>query len=156
MHAINEFCSFRSLMKCYTVVHTFVIVCLDKIEGGSIVSNIYDSAYDLEKAIRNSEEFTKLKEAYDAVMADESAKKMFDNFRNTQMELQEKQMQGQEISEEEVEEARKVVELVQQHEDISKLMEEEQRLNVVINDVSRIITKPLEELYGNPEEEPNE
>ncbi|WP_010529855.1 YlbF family regulator [Lentibacillus jeotgali] len=118
--------------------------------------NIYDSAYDLEKAIRNSDEFTRLKDAYDAVMADESAKKMFDNFRNTQMELQEKQMQGQEISEEEVEEARKVVELVQQHEDISKLMEEEQRLNVVINDVSRIITKPLEELYGNPEEESNE
>jgi len=120
------------------------------------VPNIYDSAYDLEKAIRSSEEFTRLKNAYDAVMADESAKQMFDNFRNTQMALQEKQMQGQDISEEEVEQARKVVELVQQHEDISKLMEEEQRLNVVINDVSRIITKPLEELYGNPEEETNE
>ncbi|WP_164669587.1 YlbF family regulator [Virgibacillus doumboii] len=114
--------------------------------------NIYDSAYDLEKAIRESDEFKGLKEAYDAVMADESAKQMFDNFRNTQMELQEKQMQGQEISEEEVEQARKVVELVQQHEDISKLMEQEQRLNQVINDVSRIITKPLEELYGTPEE----
>ncbi|QKY68503.1 YlbF family regulator [Lentibacillus sp. CBA3610] len=120
------------------------------------MSNIYDSAYDLEKAIRSSDEFKGLKEAYDAVMADESTKKMFDNFRNTQMQLQEKQMQGQEISEEEVEEARNVVELVQQQEDISKLMEEEQRLNVVINDVSRIITKPLEELYGNPEEESNE
>ncbi|MFD2761075.1 YlbF family regulator [Lentibacillus juripiscarius] len=120
------------------------------------MSNIYDSAYDLETAIRNSDEFKNLKEAYDAVMADPNAKQMFDNFRNTQMELQEKQMQGQEISEEEVEQARKVVELVQQHEDISKLMEEEQRLNVVINDVSRIITKPLEELYGNPEEKTSE
>ncbi|GAA0438417.1 YlbF family regulator [Lentibacillus halophilus] len=120
------------------------------------MSNIYDTAYDLEKAIRNSEEFTNLKQAYDNVMADPQAKEMFENFRNTQMELQDKQMQGQEISEEEVEEARKVVDLVQQHEDISKLMEEEQRLNVVINDVSRIITKPLEELYGSPEEETNE
>jgi cell fate (sporulation/competence/biofilm development) regulator YlbF (YheA/YmcA/DUF963 family) len=143
-------------MKWYTVLLTFVIVSLDKTEGGSIVPNIYDSAYDLEKAIRSSEEFTRLKNAYDAVMADESAKQMFDNFRNTQMALQEKQMQGQDISEEEVEQARKVVELVQQHEDISKLMEEEQRLNVVINDVIRFITKPLEELYGNPEEETNE
>ncbi|WP_077324970.1 YlbF family regulator [Virgibacillus siamensis] len=120
------------------------------------MANIYDSAYDLEKAIRGSEEFQNLKSAYDAVMADESAKQMFDNFRNTQMELQEKQMQGQEITEKEVEKARQVVELVQQHEDISKLMEEEQRLNVVINDVSRIITKPLEELYGNPDNESNE
>lgn len=114
--------------------------------------NIYDSAYDLEKAIRESEEFKSLKLAYDAVMNDATAKQMFDNFRDTQMALQEKQMQGQEITEEEVEKARQVVELVQQHEDISKLMEEEQRLNTVINDVSRIITKPLEELYGAPED----
>lgn len=110
--------------------------------------NIYDSAYDLEKAIRESEEFKSLKNAYDAVMNEPSAKQMFDNFRDTQMTLQEKQMQGQEITEEEVERAKKVVELVQQHQGIAKLMEEEQRLNLVINDISRIITKPLEELYG--------
>ncbi|UOQ92729.1 YlbF family regulator [Halobacillus shinanisalinarum] len=116
------------------------------------MANIYDHAYDLEKAIRNSEEFTGLKEAYEAVMSEESAKKMFEDFRQTQVTLQQKQMQGEEISEEEVEQARQVVELVQQHPQISKLMEEEQRLNTVINDVSKIITKPLEELYGNPEE----
>ncbi len=118
--------------------------------------NIYDSAYDLEKAIRESEEFKNLETAYEAVMNDPSAKQMFENFRDTQMELQEKQMQGQEITEEEVEQARNVVELVQQHDDISKLMEEEQRLNLVINEVSRIITKPLEELYGTPEESTEE
>ncbi|API91103.1 MULTISPECIES: YlbF family regulator [Virgibacillus] len=110
--------------------------------------NIYDSAYDLEKAIRESDEFKSLKQVYDAVMNDPSAKQMFDSFRETQMTLQEKQMQGQEITEEEVEKARQVVEVVQQHEAISNLMEEEQRLNLVINDISRIITKPLEELYG--------
>ncbi|GAA5416717.1 UPF0342 protein YheA [Paraliobacillus ryukyuensis] len=117
------------------------------------MANIYDSAYELEKAIRNSDEFQALKEAYETVMADEIAKKMFDDFRNTQIELQEKQMQGQEITEEEIEQARKVVETVQQHEQISKLMEEEQRLNVLINDVSKIITKPLEDLYGVQEQE---
>lgn len=115
------------------------------------MSNIYDSAYHMEKAIRESEEFEGLKEAYEAVMNNESAKRMFDNFRQTQMALQEKQMQGVDISEEEVEKARQVVELVQQHADISQLMEKEQRLNLVINDVSRIITKPLEELYGQGE-----
>ncbi|SES69261.1 Cell fate regulator YlbF, YheA/YmcA/DUF963 family (controls sporulation, competence, biofilm development) [Oceanobacillus limi] len=114
--------------------------------------NIYDSAYDLEKAIRESEEFKGLKSAFEAVMNDPSAKQMFENFRDTQMQLQEKQMQGQEITEEEVEKARSVVELVQQHEDISKLMEEEQRLNMMINEISQIITKPLEELYGSQEE----
>jgi cell fate (sporulation/competence/biofilm development) regulator YlbF (YheA/YmcA/DUF963 family) len=113
-----------------------------------VLPNMYDSAYDLENAIRESEEFKGLKEAFEAVMNDASAKKMFDDFRNTQLELQQKQMQGMDISEEEIEKARQVVELVQQHEDISKLMEQEQRLNQVINEISQIITKPLEELYG--------
>ncbi|MDC3413543.1 YlbF family regulator [Aquibacillus sp. 3ASR75-11] len=115
--------------------------------------NIYDSAYDLEKSIRESDEFKGLKESYLAVMGDESAKKMFENFRDIQIELQEKQMQGEEISEEQVEKAQNVVELVQQHPDISKLMEKEQQLNVLINDVSKIITKPLEELYGTQEQD---
>ncbi len=110
---------------------------------------MYDSAYDLEKAIRESEEFKGLKSAFEAVMNDASAKKMFEDFRDTQMELQQKQMQGQEITEEEIEKARGVVELVQQHEAISTLMQEEQRLNQVINEISQIITKPLEELYGS-------
>ena len=110
------------------------------------MANIYDLAYDLEKGLRDSQEFQTLKEAY--VMGDPSAKQMFDNFRETQLNLQQKQMQGEDISEEEVEKARQVVELVQQNEDINKLMEEEQRLNTVISDISQIITKPLEELYG--------
>ncbi|KGX85288.1 YlbF family regulator [Pontibacillus litoralis] len=116
------------------------------------MANMYDYAYDLEKAIRESDEFKGLKQAYEAVMADEQAKQMFDNFRNVQIELQQKQMQGLEITEEEVEKARQVVETVQQHEQISNLMQQEQLLNQVINDISRIITKPLEELYGAEED----
>jgi cell fate (sporulation/competence/biofilm development) regulator YlbF (YheA/YmcA/DUF963 family) len=115
------------------------------------LANIHDSAYDLEKAIRESEEFNQLKNSFEAVMNNPEAKVLFERFRDTQMQLQEKQMQGLDITEEEVEQARKVVEEVQQHSDISKLMEDEQRLNLLINDISRIITKPLEELYGNPE-----
>lgn len=116
------------------------------------MSTIYDNAHSLENAIRESEEFKALSAAYETVMNDPSSKEMFEAFRDTQLELQEKQMQGLEISEEEVEKARKVVEAVQEQPSISKLMEEEQRLNLVINDISRIITKPLEELYGSTEE----
>ncbi|HLR66561.1 YlbF family regulator [Virgibacillus alimentarius] len=112
------------------------------------MSNVYDSAYGLENALRESSEFKNLKAAFEAVMNDEAAKKLFENFRDTQLGLQKKQATGEDITEEEVEKARKVVETVQQHQDISKLMEEEQRLNLIINEVSAIITKPLEELYG--------
>ncbi|BAM47974.1 YlbF family regulator [Amphibacillus xylanus] len=112
------------------------------------MSSIQESAQALEQALRESEEFQGLKSAYEAVMNDEVAKKLFDNFRDVQIELQQKQMQGLEITEEEVDKARKVVATVQQHEQISMLMAEEQRVNDLINEVSRTITKPLEELYS--------
>ncbi|QHS21593.1 YlbF family regulator [Virgibacillus sp. MSP4-1] len=117
------------------------------------MANLYDVAYDLENALRSSDEFQGLKQAYEAVMSDESSKRMFEDFRNTQMELQQKQMQGEDITDEEVEKARKTVELVQQDNKISSLMEKEQHLNNVINDISQIITKPLEELYGQDDQQ---
>ncbi|MEW9109202.1 YlbF family regulator [Cytobacillus gottheilii] len=110
--------------------------------------NVFDSAYELEKTVRQSEEYVSLKKAYDEVNADPSAKSMFDNFRNIQLELQQKQMSGQEISQEEVEQAQKAVALVQQHDKISALMEAEQRMSMVIAELNKIIMKPLEDLYG--------
>jgi len=115
------------------------------------MANLQEQANQLEQALRESKEFQDLKQAYEAVMSDEIAKQMFENFRETQLNLQEKHMQGQDISEEEIEKARQIVETVQQHDAISKLMEEEQKLNNVINEISQTITKPLEELYGAAE-----
>lgn len=110
--------------------------------------NIYDSAYALEKAIRQSDEYTHLKQMYDEVNADPATKKMFDHFRQIQMNLQQKQMMGQEISQEEVQQAQSTVALVQQNEKISRLMQAEQRMSMIIGELNQLIMKPLEELYG--------
>ena len=114
--------------------------------------NLDDVAYDLEKALRHSEEYSALRNLYDEVNGDESSKRMFENFRDIQVNLQQKQMTGQEITQEEVEQAQKTVALVQQHDKISQLMEAEQRVSVLIGELNKIIMKPLEELYGNAEE----
>ncbi|HET7627360.1 MAG TPA: YlbF family regulator [Bacillales bacterium] len=116
------------------------------------MANLYDSAYDLENAIRESDEYVELKQSYERLEQDETGKKMFDNFRSLQLTLQEKQMKGEQISEEEAKAAQQQMQVVQQHEGISKLMAAEQKMSVIINDLNRIITKPLEEVYGNPEE----
>lgn len=113
-----------------------------------VAVNLHDSAYELEKAIRQSNEYTNLKRIYDEVNGDPSARQMFENFRNLQLQLQQKQMMGQDISQEEVEQAQKTVALVQQHEKISQLMEAEQRMSMIIAELNQIIMKPLEELYG--------
>ncbi len=111
--------------------------------------NLHDSAYELEKAIRNSDEYTALKKNYDEVNADESAKQMFEQFRNMQMQLQQKQMMGQEIQQDEIAQAQILVSNVQKNEKISRLMEAEQRMSNTVNELNQIILKPLEELYGS-------
>ncbi|ALC91959.1 hypothetical protein AM500_20800 [Bacillus sp. FJAT-18017] len=113
-----------------------------------MAGNFYDAAYELEKAIRESNEYKQLRQVYDEVNADPSARTMFENFRQIQMNLQQKQMSGQPISQEEVDQAQKSVALVQQHPTISRLMETEQRMGMVIGELNKIIMKPLEDLYG--------
>ncbi|KHF39163.1 YlbF family regulator [Halalkalibacter okhensis] len=117
------------------------------------MSNVYDKAHELKSTLAESEEFTSLKSLHEQIAADDIAKRMLDNFRKLQLELQQKQMQGVQITEEEAQQAQQQFELVQQHELISKLMEAEQRLSVIIGDVNKIITEPLEEIYGSPEQQ---
>jgi cell fate (sporulation/competence/biofilm development) regulator YlbF (YheA/YmcA/DUF963 family) len=122
--------------------------------GGIIpMANVYDVAYDLEKALRNSEDFQALKNSYDEVNNNPETKELFGNFRDIQVNLQQKQMSGQEVTQEEIEEAQKLFADVQQNETISKLMAAEQRMSTIINDLNKVITKPLEELYGPMVEE---
>ncbi|GHH98565.1 YlbF family regulator [Neobacillus kokaensis] len=110
--------------------------------------NLYDSAYALEKAIRESDEYLHLKRMYDEVNADPAAKSMFDQFRQIQMNLQQKQMMGQNISEQEVQQAQASVVQVQQNEKIFRLMEAEQRMSMIINEINQVVMKPLSEMYG--------
>jgi cell fate (sporulation/competence/biofilm development) regulator YlbF (YheA/YmcA/DUF963 family) len=121
--------------------------------GGLIMSaNVYDLGYSLEKALRESDDFKTLKNLYDEVNSDSSARTLFESFRDVQLNLQQKQMSGQEITQDEIEQAQKSVALVQQHDKISKLMEAEQRMSMTIAELNKIIMKPLEELYGSLEQ----
>ncbi|WP_071396048.1 YlbF family regulator [Bacillus tuaregi] len=111
--------------------------------------NLHDTAYELERALRNSDEYQTLRGLYDEVNADASANALFDKFRSMQIEMQQKQMMGQDISQEEIAQAQIIVSDVQKNEKISKLMEAEQRMSQIVTELNQIIIKPLEELYGS-------
>ncbi|MTT30469.1 hypothetical protein GMB86_00380 [Terrilactibacillus sp. BCM23-1] len=117
------------------------------------MATTYDIAYDLEKQIRESDEYEQLKQAYQTVNEHDEAKKLFDEFRQLQLDLQQKQMSGEAISEEEAKNAETSFQNIQQHKEITDLMSAEQRMSLLINDLNQIITKPLQELYGTLGEE---
>src|SRR5699024_9254600 len=147
--------------------------------------NVYDQANALESALRQSEEFQNMKEFNGKVNENPESKALFDEFREIQMNLQQKQMQGEEIKEEEVQKAQKSAEDIEKDEikenqmklqqkqmkskkkkeqedqkaqksaediekdeNIKSLKEAEQKMSQLIQDLNRVIMKPIEELYG--------
>lgn len=113
--------------------------------------NLFDLAYDFERIFRNSEEYTRLKRLFKEVSTDPVAMPLFSKFNHLQMELLNKEMMGQKVMKQEMDDFQKTLAHVQQNEKIVKLLEADQRVNVLITKLNKIITKPLEEIYGKPE-----
>lgn len=111
-------------------------------------TNLYDHAYTLERALRGTSEYTTLKDLYAQVNADPMSNELFASFRNVQLELQQKQMQGEEITPEDMASAQAKMLEVQNNPLIGQLMQEEQRMHTMLTEVTQIIMKPLEELYA--------
>ncbi|MGG3018380.1 YlbF family regulator [Geobacillus stearothermophilus] len=104
-------------------------------------------ARQLEQAIRASEPFQQLKQAYDHVRHDDTAYRLFANFRDIQLRLHGKQMRGAAILPDEIEQAQKAMALAQQNEKLARLMALEQQMSMTIAEVQQIAMKPLEELH---------
>jgi cell fate (sporulation/competence/biofilm development) regulator YlbF (YheA/YmcA/DUF963 family) len=117
--------------------------------GAKNVSNIYDTANQLERELREMKEFKELTQAYGDVQANEAAHTLFKEFQAFQQELQEKQMRGEEFSEADAEKAQQLATEVQGTELISKIMEKEQAFSMIVNDLNRIIMTPIRDLYSN-------
>ncbi len=116
---------------------------------GDYMSNIYDTANQVEREIREMDEFKALEQAYAEVKADEEAYKLFKEFQTFQQGLQEKQMRGEEFSEEDAEKAQTLATEVQQAEVINQLMQKEQAFSLIVNDLNRIIMTPIRDLYND-------
>ncbi|WP_409366884.1 YlbF family regulator [Lysinibacillus sp. 38-6] len=109
--------------------------------------NIYNEINALEATFRKTAEFKALEEAVAVVKADEDAIKLFQNFRKIQMDLQQKQMAGEDLQEDELVYAQKTAQLAQQNSKIVAMLEAEMKLSGVIEEVNRILVKPVQTLY---------
>ena len=125
--------------------YSYVIISLKK--GGMMMSNLYDTANQLERELRQSDEFAAVKEAFEAVQQSEEAKALFEEFRDMNVKFQQKQMNGEELTEEDMDYANDLYQKASSNEAIQTLMQAEQRLNVVMQDINRILTTSLQELY---------
>ncbi|QUW23456.1 YlbF family regulator [Sporosarcina sp. Marseille-Q4063] len=109
--------------------------------------NIYDDLNRLEATFRKTTEFSEVQQAVAVVKADEDALALFKNFRKIQLDLQEKQMAGEEVEADELEYAQKTAQLAQSNEKIMAMLEAEMKLSGLIEEVNRVLMKPVQEIY---------
>lgn len=112
------------------------------------MNNIYDTAYQLEKDLRQQPAFLTLTESYNKIKADEEAWALFQEFAQMQQEMQMKQMNGEGFEDDYIQRAQDVAGRATSNELISQMMTAEQQLSAVIQDINNIIMKPLQELYA--------
>ncbi|MGZ0040458.1 YlbF family regulator [Paenibacillus ottowii] len=111
--------------------------------------NIYDKAHDLAKALKESKEVEEITSAMKLIETDPEAKKMLDDFRERQMEVQQRMMSGDMPAQEEMEKMEKMFEVLSLNLNIRRLFDAERRLSVIIEDVNKIIADSLQHLYGS-------
>ena len=109
--------------------------------------NIYDDINRLENTFRKTAEYAAVQQAVAEVKSDDQALALFKSFRDLQMTLQQKQMQGEEISGEELEYAQKTAQLAQTNPKIEKMLQAEMALSGLMDEVNRVLMKPVQALY---------
>ncbi|AMW99864.1 MULTISPECIES: YlbF family regulator [Rummeliibacillus] len=110
--------------------------------------NIYNEINALEGTFRKTNEYSALKKAIETVKGDKEAKAIFKSFREVQMKLQKKQMQGEQIGEDELQYAQKTAQLAQQNKKIANMLQAEMALSGLIEEINRTLVKPIEGLYN--------
>lgn len=111
--------------------------------------NIYDKAHELAQSLKDSPEVTEINAAMKLIDMEPESRKMLDDFRNKQNEVQQRMMTGEMPSPEEMEKMEKLFEVLSQNLSIRRLFDAERRLSVIIQDVNKIITDSLVHLYGS-------
>lgn len=106
--------------------------------------SVYDLAHGLNRELKASPEYQEYVRVKKEIEANGVTKKMLLDFQRQQYQLQAKQMMKQEVQEAEMEKFQKLVEVVQMNQTISRYLELEQRLGLMLNDLQKIISNDLE------------
>ncbi|CAH8716219.1 YlbF family regulator [Paenibacillus thiaminolyticus] len=110
--------------------------------------SVHDQAHELARALQQSDEAKAVETAMKAIEADADSKRMLDDFRLRQMEMQQKMMTGEMPEQSELDKMEKLYEVISMNSEIAELFEAEQRLAVVIQDVNKIVSDALGHLYA--------
>lgn len=101
--------------------------------------NVYDEAHNLAKAIKESEEFKQYEKTKKTIDENPELSKMLGDFQGKQLELQTKQMMGEEMGSEMMESIQNLYAIIMKDPVAAEHMQNEMRFSLMMNDVYQIL-----------------
>lgn len=105
--------------------------------------NVYEEAHNLSRAIKESEEYRQYKAASDKVKENEELDRMLQDFMQKQVEVQTKQMMGEEVGPEVMESIQKLSAIVMTDPSAAEFLQCQVRFAVMIQDVYKILEETV-------------
>ncbi|GEO73899.1 hypothetical protein FD30_GL000161 [Levilactobacillus namurensis DSM 19117] len=112
-----------------------------------MAENLHDLGNQVAEALKATPDYQALQKAFATMKADAETYKLFQEFQQLQGTLQQKQMAGQKLTEDELKHAHDLAEKVSKIESIKDLMETERGVNQILSDLNQTITQPIQDLY---------
>lgn len=113
-----------------------------------MVVNIYDTANEMSRQLTETQEFQALKKAFAALKADSEAFDSFKKFQQMQATAQQKQMHGQNPSDDEIKAIQTLAKEISGKKAVQDLMTQERQVDQMLQQVNKTITEPLQNLYS--------
>lgn len=121
-----------------------------------MVVNIYDTANDMSRQLVETQEYQALKKALDELKADTEALDSFKNFQQMQANAQQKQMKGQQPTEDEIKAIQTLAKEISGKQPIQNLMNQERQIDQMLQQLNKTITSPIQDLYSDIMPKPDE
>ncbi|WP_407889534.1 YlbF family regulator [Levilactobacillus sp. N40-8-2] len=99
------------------------------------------------QTLQETQEFKDLQAAFDTMKADDETYKLFKEFEQIQMDLQQKQMTGQQPTDDDMKHVQEVAGRVSEKDAIKALMDKERGVNDLLTDLNKMITEPIQAIY---------
>jgi len=105
--------------------------------------NVYDEAHGLANAIKESEEFKQYEALKKKVAANADLTKMLNDFRDKSMEIQAKQMMGEELGEEATKSIQDLYAILLKDPMAAEYLQAEMRFSIMMQDVYKILGEAI-------------
>lgn len=105
--------------------------------------NIYDKANEFAGLLRNAPEVVEYREAMKKLNANETNKKMVDDFRKKQFEIYSMQMQGIEVSKEQMNMIENLGKVISMNPEVMQFMQAEYKFSVMWEDINKILQEAI-------------